>query len=109
MTQSSPVKRSLSPNFENLKWSRRCRASRELYLKSAPQPPSQSRPFYCDQSTQTIEIVAEDVAEPQKSIRRHKAPHKKVDKVIGYLQEIYRWTISTFLKNYITAKYSPRS
>ena len=29
--------------------------------------------------------------------------------MIGYLQEIYRWTIFTFLKNYITAKYNPKS
>ena len=85
MTQLSPAKRSLLPNFKNLKWLHRRHALCELYLKSAPQPPSQSRPFYCNQSTQTIEIVAEDVAEPQESIRRHKAPHKKVNKVIGYL------------------------
>ena len=58
------MKQSPSPNFKNLKRLRCYRASRELYLKSAPQPPSQSRPFYCDQSTQTIEIVAEDIAEP---------------------------------------------
>ena len=29
--------------------------------------------------------------------------------MIGYLQEIYRWTISTFLENYVTAKCSPGS
>ena len=29
--------------------------------------------------------------------------------MIGYLREIYRWTVSTFLKNYVTAKYSPGS
>ena len=29
--------------------------------------------------------------------------------MIGYLQKTYRWTVSTFLENYVTAKYSPRS
>ena len=29
--------------------------------------------------------------------------------MIGYLQEIYHWTISTFLENYVTTKYSPGS
>ena len=64
MTQLSPTKRSPSPDFENLKRLRRYYTLYELYLKSTPQPPSQSRPFYCDQSTQTIEIVVEDVVEP---------------------------------------------
>ena len=64
MTQLSPVKRLPSPNFENLKWPRRHCALREPDLKPAPQPSPQPRPFYCDQSTQTIEIVAEDIAEP---------------------------------------------
>ena len=36
-------------------------------------------------------------------------PHKKVDEVVSYLQEIYRWSILTFIENYITAKHSPRS
>ena len=26
--------------------------------------------------------------------------------MVGYLQEIYRWTIPTLIENYITAKYS---
>ena len=29
--------------------------------------------------------------------------------MIGYLREIYYWTVSTFLKNYVTAKCSPKS
>ena len=36
-------------------------------------------------------------------------PHEKVDKVVGYLRETYRWTIPTFVENYVTAKYSSRN
>ena len=50
--------------------------------------------------------MVEDIAEPYKLTRRQKAPYKKVDKVVGYLQETYRWTIPTFIKNYVTAKHS---
>ena len=53
--------------------------------------------------------MAEDIAEPYKSTRCQKAPREKVDKVIGYLQETYRWTIPTFIENYITTKYNSRN
>ena len=56
-----------------------------------------------------MEIVAEDIVEPYKSIRRQKAPRKKVNKVVGYLRETYRWTIPTFIENYVTTKYSSGS
>ena len=36
-------------------------------------------------------------------------PYKKVNKVVGYLQKTYCWTIPTFIENYITAKYSFKS
>ena len=50
--------------------------------------------------------MVKDIVKPYKLIKRQKVPHKKVNKVVGYLQETYYWTISTFIKNYITAKYS---
>ena len=53
--------------------------------------------------------MVEDIVEPYKLIRRQKAPYKKVDKVVGYLQETYCWTIFTFVENYITAKYNFRN
>ena len=53
--------------------------------------------------------MVEDIAEPYKSTRRQKTPHKKVDKVVGYLWETYCWTVFTFVENYVTAKYSFRS
>ena len=90
MTQSSPIKQLSSPNFKNLERLYRHRALYKLDLKSTPQPQSQQRPIYRNQSTQTTEIVAEDIAEPHESTRRQKAPREKVDKVVGYLQEIYR-------------------
>ena len=90
MNKSSPVKRLPSSDFENSEQLRRRCASREPVLESAPQPQSQPRPIYRNQSTQITEIVAEDIAEPQESVRRQKAPRKKVDKVVGYLRETYR-------------------
>ena len=50
--------------------------------------------------------MVEDIAEPYKLIRCQKAPHKKVDKVVSYLQETYYKTVFTFIKNYVTTKYS---
>ena len=47
-----------------------------------------------------------NIAEPFKLIKRQKMTHEKVDKVVSYLQKTYRWTVSTFIKNYVTAKYS---
>ena len=106
MTKSSPAKRLSSPDFENSERLRRRRASREPDLESTPQPQLQQRPIYRNQSTQTAEIVAEDIAEPYKSTRRQKTPREKVDKVVGYLRETYRWTVPTFVENYVTAKRS---
>ena len=93
-------------NSEQLR--RRC-TLRELVLESAPQPQSQPQPIYRNQSTQTTEIVAKDIAKPQELVKRQKTPHKKVNKVVNYLQETYCWSIPTFIKNYITTKRSPRS
>ena len=53
--------------------------------------------------------MAEDIVEPYKSTRRQKTPRKKVDKVVSYLQKIYRWTVPTFIENYVTAKHSFKS
>ena len=50
--------------------------------------------------------MAKDIAKPYKSTRRQKITYKKVNKVVGYLQETYYWTIPTFMENYITAKRS---
>jgi hypothetical protein len=50
--------------------------------------------------------VVKDIVKPYKLIKRQKVPHKKVNKVVGYLQKTYRWTVPTFVKNYVTAKHS---
>ena len=78
-----------SPDFKNLERLRRYHASRELDLESTPQPQLQQRPIYRNQSTQTAEIVEEDIAKPYKLTRRQKTPRKKINKVVGYLQKTY--------------------
>ena len=85
MTKLFPTKQLLSPNFKNLERLCRHHTSHKLDLKSTPQPQSQQQPIYYNQNTQTTEIVVKDIAKPYKLIRRQKAPHKKVDKVVGYL------------------------
>ena len=109
MNKSSPAKQLPSSDFENSEQLRRRCALRKLVLESAPQPQSQPRPIYRNQSTQTTEIVAEDVVKPQELVRCQKTPCKKVDKVVSYLQKMYRWSVPTFMENYITAKYSFKS
>ena len=53
--------------------------------------------------------MVKDIVEPYKLTKRQKTPYKKVNKVVGYLRETYCWTVPTFIKNYITAKYSFKS
>ena len=98
-----------SPDFENSRRLRRYRASREPDQESSPQPRSQRRPSYHDQGTQTTETIAEDIAEPQESHRHQEAAREKGDKVVAHLRKSYRWSVPTFLENYVTAERSAGS
>ena len=64
MNKSSPTKQLPSSNLENLEQLCCCYILCEPVLESAPQPQSQPQPIYRNQSTQTTEIVAEDIAKP---------------------------------------------